>query len=45
MRSNEFYKKWAKGEIPEPDDPEIHGDFIIWAGLVEELKTRENDSA
>jgi len=37
MDSSEFYDKWVKGEIPEPDDPEVHGDFMVWAGLVEEL--------
>jgi len=37
MSSVEFYEKWRKGEIPEPEDPEVHGDFMVWSGLVEEL--------
>lgn len=41
IKSSEFYEKWSKGEIPEPSDPEMHGDFITWAGLVEELKKLE----
>jgi len=36
--SRKFYEKWVKGEIPELDDPEVHGDFMVWAGLVEELE-------
>lgn len=27
--------------IPEPDDMEVHGDFPVWAGLIEELKDIE----
>ncbi len=41
MSSREFYEAWSKGLLPEPDDPEIHGDFTVWAGLVEELEKLE----
>lgn len=37
INSNEFYSKWKQGLIPEPEDPVIHGDFMTWEGLVEEL--------
>ncbi len=43
MDSREFYEKWSRGEIPEPDDPEIHGDFLVWAGLIEELERIEKE--
>ena len=43
MSSEEFYNSWIQGEIPEPDDPDMHGDFIVWAGLVEELKKIERE--
>lgn len=41
MKSSDFYEKWSRGDIPEPSDPEIHGDFTVWAGLVEELRELE----
>ena len=41
MSSEEFYDKWSKGSIPEPDDPEVHSDFQIWSGLIELLKEKE----
>ena len=37
MSSSEFIEKWKRGLIPEPDDPEVHGDFMVWQGLIEEL--------
>lgn len=37
MKSSEFYNKWSKGLLPEPSDPETHGDFQVWYGLIEEL--------
>ena len=43
IKSSEFYEKWSKKLIPEPEDPEIHGDFMIWAGLIEELQKIENE--
>ena len=43
MSSREFWEKWAKGLIPEPLDPEVHGDFTIWSGLVEELERVEKE--
>ena len=41
MDSREFYEKWVKGLLPEPEDPEVHGDFMVWQGLVEELHSTE----
>ncbi len=35
--------EWAKGLIPEPLDPEVHGDSMIWSGLVEELERVEKE--
>ncbi len=43
MDSREFREKWVRGLIPEPLDPEVHGDFMIWSGLVEELERVENE--
>jgi len=43
MKSREFYEAWRKGLLPEPEDPEVHGDFTVWAGLVEELEELEKD--
>ncbi len=43
MNSREFQEKWARGLIPEPLDPEVHGDFMVWSGLVEELERVENE--
>ena len=43
MTSREFYEAWSKGLLPEPEDPEVHGDFMVWAGLIEELKTLEKE--
>jgi len=37
ISSRDFYEKWSKGLLPEPVDPEVHGDFMIWLGLIEEL--------
>ena len=33
MKTSDFLEKWRRGEISEPEDPEIHGDFMIWKGL------------
>ncbi|AEM39032.1 hypothetical protein Pyrfu_1169 [Pyrolobus fumarii 1A] len=35
--SSGFYGKRGRGLLPGPLDPEIHGDFMIWYGLIEEL--------
>jgi len=43
MKSREFYEAWRKGLLPEPEDPEAHGDFTVWAGLVEELEELEKE--
>ena len=43
MDSREFWEKWVRGLIPEPLDPEVHGDFMIWSGLVEELERVEEE--
>jgi len=43
MLMREFYEAWRKCLIPEPEDPEAHGDFAVWAGLVEELEELEKD--
>ena len=43
MSSREFYEKWSKGLLPEPVDPEVHGDFMIWYGLIEELNNIEEE--
>ncbi len=42
MDSEEFIRSWREGLIPEPDDPEVHGDFMVWEALVEELVTVES---
>ncbi|MCE4626367.1 MAG: hypothetical protein F7B78_01795 [Desulfurococcales archaeon] len=41
--SRDFYDKWRKGLLPEPLDPEVHGDFMIWYGLIEELNSIEDE--
>ena len=41
--SQDFYEKWSNGLLPEPDDSEIHGDFVIWYGLIEELHRVEQE--
>jgi len=43
ISSRDFYEKWSKGLLPEPLDPEIHGDFMIWYGLIEELNKVEEE--
>jgi len=43
INSKDFYEKWSKGLLPEPLDPETHGDFMIWYGLVEELNNVEKE--
>ena len=43
INSRDFYEKWGKGLLPEPLDPETHGDFVIWYGLVEELNRVERE--
>ncbi len=43
MSSRDFYEKWSKGLLPEPMDPEAHGDFMIWYGLIEELNNVEEE--
>ncbi len=43
INSKDFYEKWSKGLLPEPMDPEVHGDFMIWYGLIEELNNVEEE--
>jgi len=43
MSSREFYEAWRRGLLPEPEDPEVHGDFTVWAGLIEELEELEKE--
>ena len=43
MSSSDFYEMWSKGLLPEPMDPEVHGDFMIWHGLIEELNNVEEE--
>ena len=43
MSSRDFYEKWSRGLLPEPMDPEVHGDFMIWHGLIEELNSVEEE--
>ena len=43
MSGREFYEKWSKGLLPDPIDPEIHGDFMIWDELIEELNNVEEE--
>ena len=43
ISSRDFYEKWGKGLLPEPLDPEVHGDFMIWYGLIEELNKVEEE--
>ncbi len=37
MSSEDFIRSWKEGLLPEPEDPEIHGDFVVWEALIEEL--------
>ena len=37
MSSEEFYRKWTCGSIPEPEDPTTLAHFLTWQDLVEEL--------
>jgi len=41
INSEDFYKKWVEGLLPEPQDPDMHSDFMIWFGLLEELSRIE----
>jgi len=43
MKTHEFLEKWRHSKIPEPEDPEIHSDFLIWEGLAEDLEKVENE--
>ncbi len=43
INSRDFYEKWRRGLLPEPLDPETHGDFMIWYGLIEELNNVEKE--
>jgi len=43
MTSRELCEAWRRGLLPEPEDPEVHGDFTVWAGLVEELEELEKE--
>ncbi|MEX0567613.1 MAG: hypothetical protein Q6363_000435 [Candidatus Njordarchaeota archaeon] len=43
MKTKDFLEKWRNGEFPEPEDPEIHSDFMIWEGLAEDLKKVESE--
>ena len=36
MKTEEFLDSWEKGLLPEPEEPNIHGDFIVWHGLAKE---------
>jgi len=36
MSTKEFADAWKKGLLPEPDDPDMHGDFMVWEGLYDE---------
>ena len=37
ISTKEFVNAWKRGSLPEPDDPDIHGDFMVWKGLYDEL--------
>ena len=37
MSTKEFVKAWKKSSLPELDDPDMHGDFMVWEGLYDEL--------
>jgi len=41
MSTEEFIEAWRSARIPEPEDPELHGDFIAWEALAEELEQLE----
>lgn len=43
MTSREFYEAWRKGLLSEPEDSEMHGNFMVWAGLAEELEELEKE--
>lgn len=43
IKTSDFLDKWRRGEIPEPEDSEIHGDFMIWEGLAEDLERVEEE--
>ena len=38
MSSEEFYRKWTNGEIPEPADPHLLAEYLTWQDLIEELE-------
>ena len=41
MSTEEFVVAWRSARIPEPEDPELHGDFMAWDALAEELEQLE----
>ena len=43
LSTEEFINAWKKGALPEPDDPDMHGDFIVWEGLHDELLKIEKE--
>ena len=43
MSAREFINAWKKGSLPEPEDPDTHGDFIVWEGLYDELVKVEKE--
>ena len=43
MKTSDFLERWRRGEFPEPEDPEVHGDFMIWEGLAEDLERVEKE--
>jgi len=43
MSTKEFINAWKKGSLPEPDDPDMHGDFMVWEGLYDELTRIEEE--
>ena len=43
MKTTEFISAWKEGLIPEPDDPDTHGDFMVWEGLFDELTKVEEE--
>ncbi len=43
MNTREFINAWKKGSLPEPEDPDTHGDFMVWEGLYDELVKVEKE--
>jgi len=41
MPTGEFVEAWRRGEIPEPEDPDLLAEFMSWETLYEALRRLE----